>query len=234
MGNILTIFDVHRIALKQRGGSTLGGRKVWFDRDVLRLNYDNRGEYLGEFQSDDLILVVYENGDFYTTNFDLSNHYEQGIRFIEKWDAGKVWCAVLFDADQGYPYVKRFTFDATSRMLNYLGDNKENRLLLLTCTAYPRLQVVFGGNDAFRQPLEIDAEEFIAVKSCKAKGKRITTYTVEAVNELEPLRFPVEPEDDHDEADEKENEETAVIEDPDHGKSESDIIDEITGQMKLF
>lgn len=110
MGNILSKYEVHKIALKQRGGSTLGGRKVWFDRDVLRLNYDGRGEYLGEFQSDELILIVHENGEFYTSNFDLNNHYDPGIHIIEKFDANKVWSAALFDADQGYPYLKRFTF----------------------------------------------------------------------------------------------------------------------------
>ena len=87
MGNILSKYEVPKIALKQRGGSTLGGRKVWFDRDVLRLNYDGRGEYLGEFQSDELILIVHENGEFYTSNFDLNNHYDPGIRIIEKFDA---------------------------------------------------------------------------------------------------------------------------------------------------
>ena len=85
MGNILTKADVHKISLKQKGSSTLGGRMVWFDRDVLRLNYDGRGEELGEFQSDDLILVILQNGDFYTTNFDLSNHYEPDILNIEKY-----------------------------------------------------------------------------------------------------------------------------------------------------
>ena len=116
MGNILTKNDVHKIVLKQRGGSTLGGRKVWFDPDVLRLNYDERGQYLGEFHSEDLILVIMENGDFYTTNFDLNNHYEPGIRIIEKFDPNKVWSAALYDADQqGYPYLKRFTFEAPTR-----------------------------------------------------------------------------------------------------------------------
>ena len=94
MGNLLTKFEVHKIALKQKGGSTLGGRKVWFDRDVSRLNYDGRGEYLGEFQSNESILVVLENGDFYTTDFDLNNHYETDIKIIEKFDANKVWTAV--------------------------------------------------------------------------------------------------------------------------------------------
>lgn len=232
MGNIISKFEVHKIALKQRGGSTLGGRKVWFDRDVLRLNYDERGEFLGEFQSDDLILIVHENGDFYTTNFDLNNHYDPGIRIIEKFDPNKIWSAALYDADQqGYPYLKRFTFEASSRKQNYLGENKENRLILLSSMIYPRIQVIFGGHDSFRETLEIDVDEFIGVKGFKAKGKRISTFTVEAINELEPIRFPEETPDDEENEDDKEE---PIIEDPDHGKSESDLIDEITGQMKLF
>ena len=229
MGNILSKNDVHKIVLKQRGGSTLGGRKVWFDPDVLRLNYDERGQYLGEFHSDDLILIVMENGDFYTTNFDLNNHYESGIRIIEKFDPNKIWSAALYDADQqGYPYLKRFPFEASARKLNFMGENKQSQLILLTDIVYPRIQVNFGGNDSFREALEIDAEEFIGIKSYKAKGKRITTFTVESINELEPLRFPEE-----DEPSEEDSEEP-IVEDPDHGKSNSDILDELTGQMKLF
>ena len=229
MGNILSKNDVHKIVLKQRGGSTLGGRKVWFDPDVLRLNYDERGQYLGEFHSDDFILIVMENGDFYTTNFDLNNHYDPGIRIIEKFDPNKVWSAALYDADQqGYPYLKRFPFEASARKLNFMGENKQSQLILLTDIVYPRIQVNFGGNDSFRESLEIDAEDFIGVKSYKAKGKRITTFTVESINELEPLRFPEESEPSEEES------EDPIVEDPDHGKSDSDILDELTGQMKLF
>ena len=238
MGNILSKYEVHKIALKQRGGSTLGGRKVWFDHDVLRLNYDERGQYLGEFQSDDLILIVQENGEFYTTNFDLNNHYDPGICVIEKFNANKVWSAALYDADQqGYPYLKRFTFEATSKKLNYLGENKDSHPILLTSIVYPRVQVIFGGHDSFREALEIDVDEFIGVKSYKAKGKRITTYAVESINELPPVRFPDESssaEEDNEKENDDDNEKEAMIEDPDHGKSETDIIDEITGQMKLF
>ena len=230
MGNILTRNPVHKIALKQRGGSTLGGRKVWFDQDVLRLNYDGRGEYLGEFQSDEQILVVLNNGEFYTSNFDVNNHYEDNIRVLEKYDPHKVWTAVLYDADQqGYPYIKRFCFEASNRKQNYLGENKDSRLILLTDEYYPRLEVVFGGHDNFREPLIVDADEFIAVKGFKAKGKRLTTYTLDTINELEPLRQPEAPQ--HTESSE---EEEAEILDPDHGKSEGDILDELTGQMKLF
>ncbi|MCS2405516.1 DNA gyrase/topoisomerase IV subunit A [Bacteroides salyersiae] len=230
-GVILTRLPVHKIALKQRGGSTLGGRKVWFDRDVLRLNYDGRGEYLGEFQSDDSILVVLNTGEFYTTNFDVSNHYENNVSIVEKFDGNKVWTAALYDADQqNYPYLKRFCFESTTRKQNYLGDNKATQLILLTDEYYPRLEVIFGGHDSFRDPMVIEADEFIAVKGFKAKGKRITTYTVETINELEPTRFPDPPAPDKTE----ENEEEPEILNPDHGKSEGDILDEMTGQMKLF
>ena len=228
-GNILTRNPVHKISLKQRGASTLGGRKVWFDRDVLRLNYDGRGEYLGEFQANDRILIVMNNSDFYTTNFDLSNHYEADIRIIEKLDAHKVWTAVLYDADQhGYPYIKRFYFEANPRKQNYLGENKKNSLLLLTDEAYPRLEIVFGGLDSFRDPLIIEVDEFIAVKGFKAKGKRLTNYAIESINELEPTRQPEAKPFPEETAEEPENL------DPDRDKSESDILDELTGQMKLF
>jgi len=193
LGNILTKADIHKISLKQKGISTLGGRMVWFDRDVLRLNYDGRGEELGEFKSDDLILVILRNGDFYTTDFDLSNHYEDNILIIERFDTGKNWTAVLFDAEQDNPYLKRFTLEANSRKQNLLGENPGSSLYLLTDEAFPRIEVVFGGNDSFREPLIVDAEEFVGVKSFKAKGKRITTYEIATVNELEPTRFAPKP-----------------------------------------
>ena len=232
IGNILTRLPVHKIVLKQRGASTLGGRKVWFDRDVLRLNYDGRGEYLGEFQTDDRILVVLDNGDFYATNFDLENHYEPNIRLLEKHDPQKVWTAILYDADQqNYPYLKRFCFEPAARKQNCLGENPKNRLILLTDEYYPRLEVVFGGHDAFRDPMVVEADDFVAVKSFKAKGKRLTTYTLDTVNELEPTRRPEPvpaPAPDTGEEDEPEDL------DPDKDKTPGDILDELTGQMKLF
>ena len=230
MGNILTKNPVHRITLKQRGGSTLGGRQVWFDYDIMRLNYDGRGEYLGEFHNEDLILVVLNNGDFYTTNFDVNNHYDDNIRIMEKFDPTKAWTAILHDADQhNYPYIKRFYFEPSNRKQNYLGENKNNRLLLLTDEAYPRIEVVFGGHDSFREPLIIDVEEFALLKGFKAKGKRLTTFEIDTINELEPTRKP-QPE----QVQEAEAQEEPENLDPDAGKSEGDIMDEMTGQMKLF
>lgn len=231
MGNILTKAEVHRIQFKQKGVSTLGGRKVWFDPDVLRLNYDGGGKYLGEFQGDDKILVVAGNGNYHTCNFDLSNHFPSNILHIEKFDENKVWSVALFDADQGYTYLKRFTFEASEKTLNFVGENPASRLLLLTDTVYPRVKAIFGGNDAFRDPVEIDVEEFIGVKSYKAKGKRISNYEVETVGELEPTHFP-EPE-----AEKEESTKVEIDEENGNGEekiSDSDLRDEITGQMKLF
>jgi topoisomerase-4 subunit A len=192
IGNILTKTDIYRISLKQKGTSTLGGRQVWFDRDVLRLNYDGRGDSLGEFHSDDQILVILRNGEFYTTNYDLSNHYEDNILVIERFDSNKVWTAALYDADQKFPYVKRFQLEAGSKHQNFLGENGMSSLYLLSEQACPLIEVIFGGNDAYRTPLAIDAEQFIGVKSFKARGKRITTFGVDRINELEPVRFPEE------------------------------------------
>jgi topoisomerase-4 subunit A len=228
-GNLLTKYPVHRIGLKSRGHSTLGGRKVWYDPDVKRLNYDEHGQLLGEFFDEDQILVILKNGDYYLSNFDENNHYEENILRIEKYEADKIWTAILYDADnQGYPYLKRFQMDATKRKQNWLSDNPTSQLILLTDTVYPRIQLTYGGADAFRGSEEIDAEQFIAVKGYKAKGKRLTTYALESVEELEPTRFPEPP------AEAPESEESEEDLDPDAGKSEEQVRDELTGQLRLF
>lgn len=234
-GNLLSKKNIHRIGLKSHGHSTLGGRKVWFDPDVNRINYEEHGRFLGEFSDTESILVVLDNGEFYITNFDANNHYEPNILRLEKWDDRKVWTAVLHDADNsGLPYLKRFAMDATKRHQNFLGENPDSRLILLTDKTYPRILVTYGGVDALRPQEEIDAESFVGQKSFKAKGKRLTNWAVERIEELEPLRHPdpeeqtEEPEDSAEEAQEQEDL------DPDKGKSQQQVIDEITGQLSLF
>lgn len=229
-GNLLTKFQVHRIGLKSHGHSTLGGRKVWYDPDVNRLNYDEHGRLLGEFNDGDQILVFLPNGEYYLTNFDANNHFEDNIVRLEKYDADKVWSCVLYDADnQGYPYVKRFLLEASKRKQCYLGENPNSKEILLTDQVYPRILVTYGGADEFRGSEEIDVEQFIAVKGYKAKGKRLTTYQIASITELEPTRLPDPPKED--EADETEEEENL---DPDAGKSQQQVIDELTGQQTLF
>lgn len=226
LGNMVTKNEVHRISLKEKGVSTLGGREVWFDPDVLRLNYDGRGESLGEFNSNDRILVVLKSGEYYTSTFDAGNHYEDNILRIEKYREGLVWTAVLYDAEQGYPYVKRFVFEPIAKKQSFIGENPESKLYLLSDTKYPRLKVVFAGADAFREPLIVDVEEYIGVKSYKAKGKRITTYEVGTYEEIEPREMPEEELSSVDI-------DTETV-DSDDVINQNDVRDELNGQMRLF
>ena len=230
IGNLVTRNDVHRISLKERGTSTLGGREVWFDPDVLRLNYDGRGFSLGEFFGNDLVLVVLKNGQFYTSTFDATNHYEDNILFIEKFRPKVVWTAVLNDADQGYPYIKRFAFEATAKKQSFIGENADSQLLLISDKKYPRFRVVFGGVDEFREPLVVDAVDYIGEKSFKAKGKRLTTYTVGNIEEIEPREVPEEEVEAVPEVDI----EPAKVVKSDDIINQNDVRDELTGQMRLF
>ena len=220
-GYLLSKKPVHRISLKDRGHSTLGGLKVWYDPDVNRLNYDEHGTFLGEFNDDEKILIVLDNNDFYLTSFDVNNHFENNIKIIEKWNPNKIWTAVLFDADnQGYPYIKRFTMEALKKKQNFVGENPNSKLVILTDQVYPRIKVNFGGLDAYREPMEIDVEEFIMVKGFKAKGKRITTCHIDSIEELEPTKFP-EPVEDEDNSEEDTASEEEVSEDKDSSNTTS-------------
>ncbi|MCM1255850.1 MAG: DNA gyrase/topoisomerase IV subunit A [Duncaniella sp.] len=232
MGNIVTRNEVHRFSLKEKGVSTLGGREVWFDPDVNRLNYDGRGEFLGEFNSSDRMLVVLKNGEYYTSSFDASNHYPDNILRIEKFNEHKVWTAILNDADQKFPYLKRFKFETTAKPQRYLGDNEKSKLLMLSDEPGLRIEVTFGGADAVRPPMEIVASEFVAVKSFKAKGKRLTTFVIDHLTELEPVAMQqIEPEQETEEETEQSEEDRLVDKEV---KSDDEVRDEITGQQRLF
>ena len=209
MGNLVTKYAVQSVTFEKKGRATLEGRKVWFDRDVLRLNYEGRGELLGEFADDDAVLVITRNGEFYTTTYADSNHYDDDILRIEKFDPNKVWTLALDDKTLGYPYLKRFLFEISPKRQRFVGADEQSELLLLSDTPYARMRLTFGGHDATRPAVEIEADDFIGVKSFKAKGKRLTTYTLESIEELEPTRVP-EPVVEESEA---EPDETAESED---------------------
>ena len=232
-GNILTKKEICRIGLKSHGHSTLGGRQVWFDPDVNRLNYDEHGRLLGEFNDNDMILVVLKTGEFYLTNFDANNHYEDNIQYIEKYDREKCWTAVVLDADNdNNAYLKRFTMEATRRKQSYLGENPNSRLLLITDQRHPRLRIRIGNDDS-RVPMEVDAVEFVGVKGFKAKGKRLTTDVITQLQLLDPLtEDEEEATEDVESLPDKEAKEENL--DPDAGKSQQQVIDEITGQLNLF
>ena len=187
MGNILTRNAVHKIALKEKGLSTLGGRKIWFDDAVLRLNVDGRGLFLGEFSADDKILIITKNGYFRITGFDLSNHFEDNILIIEKYRPGKVYSVVYWDAEQKFYYVKRFIIEESEKPLCFINEDPESRMISITEVEYPRFEIEFGGKHKTRGNEIIEVAEFIGVKSYKAKGKRLTSFMVDNIHEIEPV-----------------------------------------------
>ena len=195
-GNLLTKYDVKSITLKQKGRSTLGGRKVWFDPDVLRINYDAQGTYLGEFQDDDRVLVIMQNGDYFLNTFEETAHFEQGWLRIEKFDPEKIWSVALWNAELGYYYGKRFQLDATPKTQNFLGDNSDSKLVAINDREEAVFRVTF--KDEFRAPLDLIMAEFIDSKSPKAKGKRISTLDIASIVDItpepEPEPEPEEPE----------------------------------------
>lgn len=192
LGNLVTKFRVKSICLEKRGSSTLGGREVWFDSDVIRLNYDRRGESLGIFQGDDKVLVITKTGEYFTSSYSDNNHYEDNILRIEKFDQDKVWTLALFDRSLGFPYLKRFKFETNARPQRFVGGDDGGDILLLSDRQDTRLLLTFGDADGIRPPVEIDANEFISVKSFKAKGKRLTQYTLASIEDITPEPEPTE------------------------------------------
>lgn len=183
-GNVLTKYEVKAITLKQKGRSTLGGRKVWFDPDILRLNYDGQGIYLGEFVEEDRILVITKNGDYYLTTFELTAHFDQNILRIEKFDSDKVWSLAMWNADLGYYYGKRFQLDAQLKSQNMLGENSDSKIALLSDREEAIFRITFV--DETKPEMEVLMAEFIEAKSPKAKGKRFSTLDVAKIEDITP------------------------------------------------
>ena len=191
-GNVLTKYEVKSITLKQKGHSTLGGRKVWFDPDILRLNYDGQGVYLGEFTDDDRILVITNNGGYYLTNFDLTAHFDQNIWRIEKFNSEKVWSLAMWNADLGYYYGKRFQLDAQAKLQNMLGENSDSKMTILTDREEAMFRITFV--DETKMALDVLMPEFIEAKSPKAKGKRFSTLDIAKIEDITPEPEVVEEE----------------------------------------
>ncbi len=195
-GNVLTKYEVKSITLKQKGHSTLGGRKVWFDADVLRVNYDEHGVYLGEFNDEDRILVINTDGTYYTTSFDLTAHFDDNILRIEKLDPEKVWSLIQWNGELKYYYGKRFRLDdANAKVQSLLGDDKDSSITVLSDRPEATFRVNFA--DETKPAMEILMSEFIDEKSARAKGKRVTTLDVASVEDITPEPEPEpEPEED--------------------------------------
>ncbi len=202
-GNVLTKYEIKSITLKQKGHSTLGGRKVWFDPDVLRINYDGQGTYLGEFLEGDRVLVITNAGEYYTTTFELTAHFGQNIWRIEKFNPDKIWTLAMWNAELGYYYGKRFQLDAQAKPQNMLGENSDSRMVILTDREQPILRIVFS--DQTKQQLEIQMSDFIDVKSPKAKGKRFSTLDIARIEDITPEPQPTEEDNNKDDADDEDN-----------------------------
>ena len=197
-GNLVSKNPVQRISLKSKGISTIGGKDIWFDQDINRLNEDGRGLYLGQFNTGEHILAVFSDGTYYTTSFDLSNRYQDNLLKIEKLDTAKTYTAVYYDGKPECFYIKRFSFDVSDNTLqSFISDEKGSYLVALSDDRHPQIEITFGGRHEYRQPEDIDAEEFIGKKGIQAKGKKASQYEIKEIRFIEPLH---KPEDDMEEA----------------------------------
>lgn len=203
MGNILSRYSIHKIVLLEKGKTEVPGQQIWFDSEVKRLNTDGRGDLLGEFNKEDKILILTASGSYRLYTYDLENHFEEDLLKIEKFDPGKVYTAIYFDATQKYYYLKRFNLEPTNELASFIDDNPNSSLIRISEEKYPCFKIIFKGKHAKRDPELVDADAFIAIKGFKAKGKRLTTFDVKKIEEVEPLEKeepePEEPEDSNDE-----------------------------------
>ncbi len=193
-GNLVSKNPIQKILLKSKGVSTIGGKDIWFDADIQRLNEDSRGLYLGQFNTDEHILAIFKDGTYYTTSFDLSNRYQGELLKIEKLDTGKTYTALYYDGNAGAFYIKRFSFDVSDNTaVPFISDGKGSFLVDISEDRHPQAKVTFGGKHEHREAEVLDAEEFIGKKGVAAKGKKVSQYDVKAVAFIEPLH---KPEDD--------------------------------------
>lgn len=194
-GNLVTKNAIQKISLRAKGISTIGGKSIWFDTDVQRLNEDGRGMLLGEFSGNDKIIAVFKNGTYYTTSYDLSNRYQGDLLLIEKYDENKVYAALYYDGENFY--IKRFSFPPSDNSpATFIADNKGAYLADFSADKHPQFMVTFTGRQEHREPEKFDAEEFIAKKGITAKGNRCHRYDILKVEFIEPLH---KPEDDEEE-----------------------------------
>ena len=193
-GNLVSKNPIARIQLKSKGVSTIGGKDIWYDADIQKLNDEQRGQYLGEFGPEDKVLAIFKDGTFYTTSFDVSNRYQGDVISIEKFDPNKTYTALYYDAAAKAFYVKRFSFVLSDNTpLSFIAPGTKSYLVALSEDRHPQFQVIFGGKYEHRDPENIDAEEYIAKKGYAAKGKKCHQYDLKEVKFIEPLH---KPEDD--------------------------------------
>lgn len=196
-GNLVSKNPIARIQLKSKGVSTIGGKDIWYDADIQKLNDEQRGQYLGEFGPEDKVLAIFKDGTFYTTSFDVSNRYQGDVISIEKFDPNKTYTALYYDGAAKAFYVKRFSFILSDNTpLSFIAPGSKSYLVALSEDKHPQFQVIFGGKYEHRDPENVDAEEYIAKKGYSAKGKKCHQYDLKEVRFIEPLHKPEDDIDD--------------------------------------
>lgn len=214
-GNLVSKNPIARIQLKSKGVSTIGGKDIWYDADIQKLNDEQRGQYLGEFGPEDKVLAIFKDGTFYTTSFDVSNRYQGDVISIEKFDPNKTYTALYFDGAAKAFYVKRFSFILSDNTpLSFIAPGAKSYLVDISEDKHPQFQVIFGGKYEHRDPENVDAEEYIAKKGYSAKGKKCHQYDLKEVKFIEPLH---KPEDD------TEDEPLDIIEDVEQTDESQDV-----------
>ena len=190
-GNLVSKNSIQKIQLKSKGISTIGGKDIWFDEDIQRLNEDERGMHLGQFNTGDHILAIFKDGTYYTTSFDLRNRYQGDLLKIEKLDVNKTYTALYYDKAVGAFYVKRFSFDVSDNTpVSFISDSKGSYLVAISDDKHPQFEITFGGKHEHREAESVDAEEFIGKKGLQAKGKKVSAMDVKSVKFIEPLHKP--------------------------------------------
>ena len=189
-------YGIHKIVLKERGTSTLGGQNIWFDEDVRRLNADGRGKLLGEFKGDDKLIVWTSKNQYYITNYDLGQHFPDDTVRVSRYEPDRVYSLCYYDRDQRYYYMKRFTAEMSDKMQDFLDADAD--FVCVTDRGGAQLEITYKGAHATRPADLVDVDEFVGVKSHRAKGKRLTTYDVDRLRMIEP-ELPPEPEPTDDE-----------------------------------
>ena len=185
-GNLFSRYGIHKIVLKEKGTSTLAGQNIWWDEDIRRLNSDGRGRLLGEFKGDDRLVVWTSKHQYYVTGFDLGQHFPDETIMVEKFVPERVYSLCYFDKEQGYFYMKRFTLESSDRLQPFLDEDGNDDFVCITSRGGATLRITYKGAQATRPADEISVDDFVGVKSRKAKGKRLTTYDVDTLTFIEP------------------------------------------------
>ena len=187
-GNLVTKNQITKIQFKSKGSSTIGGKAIWFDNDISRLNEDSRGTFLGKFEDGEHILAICKDGTYYTTSFDLSNRYQGDLMKVEKLSTDKTYSVLYWDDEVKSFYIKRFSFEVSdNNVQSFIGEAKGSYLVAISEDKYPQLELIFGGKHIGRDPEIIDVEQFIGKKGIKAKGKKVTYFETSEIRFIEPL-----------------------------------------------